>query len=77
MNRYKLPTCECGVLLIIYEENGYATERKITKNGSISKKAIETYHVHHGCTVLVCPKCKKRYDYEHDDKNRIIRDKED
>lgn len=71
---YKKPICDCGEELVIRQEVVYEDETKITANGEKYKKSKTMFVIDYlNWERLHCIKCGKEYEYELDEKQRIIR----
>ena len=76
---YQPPKCECGEGLIIEEYGCVYRKKKITKKGSIYKRAFAEYKDYTGVGVenrLRCEECDMEYLIEYDSKARIVRGEE-
>jgi hypothetical protein len=71
--KYEKPKCECGADLDSMEEHTYNKAHSINKNGTKSKKYELEHWMHNGIEYLRCQKCRNNYEFEQDEKDRIIR----
>jgi nitrate/TMAO reductase-like tetraheme cytochrome c subunit len=72
---YKKPKCDyCSEELIIYEEFAFTVETKINRNGIRSKKPQNSVPLsHRGHERLQCERCCVQWEFEVDEKGRIIK----
>ncbi|WP_064199050.1 hypothetical protein [Brevibacillus brevis] len=74
---YEKPRCDCGEELFHFDQVVYSEERGIRRDGKLKAKVlfrgIEGSYSAHGA-FLYCNHCRNQYDYDFDEKDRIIRD---
>lgn len=73
---YQTPKCDCGHDLVWWSQPVYAERYRINKNGKKAKNPIKRATFYEGETVnerLECYECFKEYDFDFDEKGRIIR----
>ena len=71
---YLFPQCQCGGQLEIVEGHSIEESFRITKAGKQAKKMKRNgrNYIINDFSVLRCMSCYDRYDYEQDNKGRVI-----
>jgi hypothetical protein len=70
---YKKPKCDCGEELIFWSQPVYTVVHFINTNGKKSKRTLMDYAGEGIYERLKCEECDKEYDFEFDEKDRVIR----
>lgn len=71
---YKIPICDCGEPLFIYDEEIIKVYQPVTKMGLPSKRKINDYDGSNNIYErLVCRECGNEFWMDEDSKGRIIK----
>ncbi|MNZ96470.1 hypothetical protein D3C78_1156630 [compost metagenome] len=72
---YEKPKCDCGDDLIYWVQEAVTVTRNITKAGKIGKhENVERVGEGSGnLSRLSCPSCGKEYEWDFDEKDRVVR----
>ena len=74
MSKSKLVCLNCGSEKLMEFREKLVTEyRVINKDNSLAKKSIEGYSDYNNAWGIECKECSSLFDYEMDDKNRVIK----
>lgn len=71
--KYKPPKCTCGTYLVHVSEETVNQERKILKNGRLSKNFKYLSWQNNDISFLQCPNCGCNWGINFDDKGRLLK----